>query len=144
METEERIEALAKYLECDPKEIAESRYDDTRLEWGREEWLVLTDEEADALARERIEGALWAFNTEFLRAHSKALRSDGAVKAIRKAQEDLCEGANDLVRALIDDFDHFVADAIRADGRGHFLAGYDFEEIETRVDGQTVYLYREN
>jgi len=37
---------------------------------------------------------------------------------------------------MIDDEDSFVEAAISADGRGHFLAGYDFNENE-----ETVLLY---
>jgi hypothetical protein len=45
-------------------------------------------------------------------------------------QSKLCEDAAPLIEALIDDMDAFIRDAISADGRGHFLAGYDHEEHE--------------
>lgn len=138
--TDHRIIALAKHLGCDPEEISEARYGDNRFEHGRAEYLVLTDSEADDAARERIEESLWAFNTSFIRAHAPSLSSASAEKAIAKVQETLCEGANEVVRALIPDFEHFVSDAIAADGRGHFLAGYDGEESE---EG-SFYIYREN
>lgn len=56
-------------------------------------------------------------------------------------QGKLCESANSLVKSLIVDLDHFVSDAISADGRGHFLSGYDGVEIE--LDGD-FYAYRTN
>lgn len=136
--TDPRILALAKHLDCDPDEITEG-YGDNRFEHGRAEYLVLTDDEADEAARERIEESLWAFNTSFLRAHAPSLSSASAEKAIAKVQEELCEGANELIAALIPNMAAFVRDAIAADGRGHFLAGYDGEENE---EG-SFYIYRE-
>jgi hypothetical protein len=43
---------------------------------------------------------------------------------------------------MIDDLDHFIEDAIRADGRGHFLSRYNGEENEETVGGVTYYIYR--
>jgi hypothetical protein len=55
-------------------------------------------------------------------------------------QGKLCESARPIVEALIEDMDHFVSDAICADGRGHFLSQYDGEENE---EGE-FYIYRTN
>jgi hypothetical protein len=46
-------------------------------------------------------------------------------------QEAKCEDANETIAALITDIDEFIEDAICADGRGHFLNGYDGEEYES-------------
>ena len=49
---------------------------------------------------------------------------------------------------LIDDIDEFCKDAISADGRGHFLNGYDGNEYEQsfkyKGESYTFYLYRWN
>ena len=59
METETRIKALAKYLELDEDDITESKHDDTCLEVGHgkypNEYLVLTDDEADVVWEERLD-----------------------------------------------------------------------------------------
>jgi uncharacterized UBP type Zn finger protein len=64
-----------------------------------------------------------------------------------------CESNNAVLTRLIGDVDHFVDDAIGADGRGHFLSGYDSEEHEIRLEtkrrnGTTstinLYVYRVN
>lgn len=55
-------------------------------------------------------------------------------------QADLCENANPLVMALIDDINDFIYDAIIADGRGHFLSWYDGKEHEQNE----FYIYRIN
>jgi hypothetical protein len=139
----DRIAALAKYLEVEPSEIEHSG--DGVFETGNQEWLVLTDDEATDRARTEIENSLWTFRTAFLRTHSKALAAldSLSMRAWEKIIGDSCESANPIVRALIDDFDHFVADAIKADGRGHFLAGYDGEERELRTaDGDFLFAYR--
>jgi hypothetical protein len=60
-----------------------------------------------------------------------------ALEALDTVRERLCERANPLVLALIEDQRYFVHDAKIADGRGHFLAGYDGEECEQ--DGWCLY-----
>ena len=55
-------------------------------------------------------------------------------------QSSLCESANDIVAAMVDDVEEFCNDAIIADGRGHFISWYDGEEIET----ENFFIYRIN
>lgn len=54
---EDRVEALAEFLGLDEEEKAEIEegYTDGALEYGREEYLVLTDDEADDMFREQEE-----------------------------------------------------------------------------------------
>jgi hypothetical protein len=59
-------------------------------------------------------------------------------------QAELCEDANELVKAVIRDIDHFVKDAILSDGRGHFLSSYDGEENEIEHKKVMFYIYRTN
>lgn len=143
------------YCDADPRIVAlgkltgdfdfsEARYGDNRYESGRVTYLVLTDDEADEAAAEAIKNSLWAFNSSFISGHTKKGLSNAAQKALQEAQVKLCEGANDLVESMIDDLDDFIKDAIRADGRGHFLSSYDGEEREESVGGTTYYIYREN
>ena len=87
------------------------------------DYLVYTDEEADEAVREYIEETVWAFNPSFLQAHT-GVSSD----IIKEMQEKMSPSANQAITAMIKDFDHFVEDAVRCDGRGHFLAQYDHEE----------------
>ena len=124
-------------------DIDVSRYDDTVLEYGREEYRVLTDEEADEAAAAAATDSLWAFNVSFLSRYVPALRDSRAAKAWTKVQGELCEEAGPLVEALLGDrLDEAMRDAISEDGRGRFLAGYDGEESEQRVEGVTFYIYR--
>jgi hypothetical protein len=137
-------EALAKYLEVDLNEISEG-HDDNTFEQGREEYMVLTDDEADEKAREYILDSIWAFNASFLAAHS-----DLDEEVIRSIQDNgRCEGNNAVLTKLIGDLDHFVNDAILSDGRGHFMNSYDGQENEIfdRVSDFTsryLYVYRMN
>lgn len=133
--------ALAELLHVDRAEV--SKLDDERFEVNGEEWLVLDDSEADERCAEYIKESLWAFNASFIGSHCKPRLSDKAEAALQKAQQELCEDANDLVEAMIHDLDHFIKDAISADGRGHFLNPYDGEEYEVHNNG-TWYLYRLN
>jgi len=129
-----RISELAEYLGIDESDLRQSDYDENLFECDVDdsaEYLVLTDEEADQKTREYIEQSVWAFNPWFIIQHSKLpFEAEEMVKGFQEAK---CEDANETILVLIVDFDEFVADAIDADGRGHFLSGYDGVEIERRI-----------
>ena len=135
-----KLQALAKHLECEIDELSETKHDENTFEHGSREYMVLTDSEADAYAKEQILQSLWAFNASFISGHTVNGLSNAAEKALTKAQGELCEDANDLVLAMIEDVDHFVNDAICSDGRGHFMSSYDGQENEC---GE-FYVYRVN
>jgi hypothetical protein len=139
MMNQEKVNALANFLGCEVEEITEG-YAENLYEYGNEEYLVLTEEEAEDRAKTDILDSLWAFNTDFILEHTNIDWNDRIEKAMKKMQEELCEDANEIVKAMITDFDQFVQDAIDADGRGHFLAGYDGEENE---EGK-YFIYRTN
>jgi hypothetical protein len=50
-----RLIALAIHLEVNCNELEPSYHDARIIEWGNEEWLVLTDDEADERSRENAE-----------------------------------------------------------------------------------------
>ena len=122
-----KIEALAKHLGVNLDD-AEKLIDDG-------DYLVLTDSEADERCLEYIRDSVWAFNASFLASHSKV-----ADEEVFKILQEKCEGGNDAITRLIDDFDHFVKDAVSSDGRGHFMSSYDGEENE---EGE-FFIYRMN
>jgi hypothetical protein len=105
------------------------------------DYLVCDDAEANQAVKENILESLWAFRASFILSHSNVEMEACDLEAI---QGKMCESANSLVKALIKDLDYFIADAISADGRGHFLASYDGEEIEHDYNGETYYIYRLN
>lgn len=139
-ETNPKLLALAKYLDVNPSELSESSYDESLIELGNQEYLVLTDSEADERCAEYIKESLWAFNASFIIDHSRAEWSEELEKSIQETQSKLCESANSFVEALIDDLNAFIQDAIGADGRGHFLSSYDGEENEQ----DEYFIYRQN
>jgi hypothetical protein len=139
-EYDERVIAFAHY---DAGSFGFADYDEAQNNIDSEDCLVYTDEEADEAVREHIEEMVWAFNASFLQAHT-GVDAD----AIKKIQE-MSEGANEPLKAMIKDFDHFVEDAVKCDGRGHFLASYDHEENEITFNvmchsSTTYYIYRRN
>jgi len=109
-------------------------YDEAQSDFDSEHYLVLTDEEADEAVRDYIEESVWAFNASFLQAHTGV-----DANAIEKIQE-MCESANEPLKAMIKDFDHFVDYAVSCDGRGHFL-DVNLEENEITFNGITYYIY---
>jgi hypothetical protein len=138
--TEQRIEALAKFLGVDPSDITACSYDECLFDCGRGSYLVLTDEEADDRCRDRITDSLWAFRPAFIASHTRGGLPSKCIQALEKMQSELCEDASPIIEALIRDMDHFVADAMRCDGRGHFLSSYDGNENE---EGD-FFIYRDN
>lgn len=126
-----KIKELAELLEITEEE-AKQKIED-------EDYLILTDEEANEKAREYILDSLWAFNADFIIEHCKKLDFVYS-KDLQKIQAEQCENCNRLIEALIDDIDEFVEDAIDTDGRGHFISWYDGEEQET----EHFFVYRMN
>lgn len=134
-----KILALAAHLECAPEEITESRW--KSFERGSEEYLVLTDHEADERAKEYIKDTLWAFNASFLEGYMP----DGVDEDTIKIIQEKCESANPaIIKLVCDNLDSLINDAIGCDGRGHFMSSYDGEEWEVTIDGVTYYIYRIN
>ena len=141
----EKMKALAQFLEVETSEI-EQGYQEDVFNYGNQEYLILTDEEADEKTAEEIKNSLWAFDSDFIIQHCKNFEKmdiyevEAAKESLRYSQEKCCENANGLVYALIDNIDEFIEDAINADGRGHFISYYDGEENEENG----LYIYRLN
>lgn len=128
---------LAEHFDCSPDDISDHHGE--VFEHDGEEFLVLSDDEADERVREYILGSVWAFRSEFLAGHLKDGVDQEVIELIQSNGK--CESNNSAILSLIEDIDHFVKDAILADGRGHFLASYDGDEIELN---QGYYAYRIN
>lgn len=96
-----KIKALAKHLECKQKEITVSQYDDQIFEYGNEEYLVVTDDEADELWEQDLDNYL---------------------------EECIYPELTGNLSNYFDD-EKWKQDA-RYDGRGHSLARYDGNEYE--------------
>lgn len=144
----QRIAALAKHLGLDndgADDLEVAGYDDTSIKYGREEYLVLTDEEADDRATTTFRETLWACTPRFLASYVPALRSARVERAWADVMGELSDDANPLVEALLGDrLEEAVKDGLSLDGRGHFLAHYDGAEYDATVDGTTFYIYRTN
>ena len=136
----EKIAALQEFT----SETVKYNADMNEFETGSATYKVFTDEEADKAAAEEIKNSLWAFIPQFILEHTKVYRNltnseqKTFCDALGEMQAKLCESANPLVEALIEDIEEFIYDAIAADGRGHFIAWYDFEENEQ----DDFYIYR--
>lgn len=138
----EKIEALSIYLECEEDEISEG-YDECTFEYGKQEYLVLTEEEADERCKNYILDTLWAFNTSFLTNYiscGNKYEDKDLEKSLVTLQE-LCETSNVVIKLLVGNrIDELIEDTISTNGRGVFLASYDGEEIEE----SDYYIYRTN
>lgn len=104
-------------------------------------------EQAERAVKEYIENTMWAFNADFIAQFTPVNSIDRAalIEALQVVQAKCCEGANALVLALVaHKIDNFVEAAIQADGRGHFLNGYDSreyrgEDIDPSFKGKLAY-----
>jgi len=101
-----------------------------------EDYLVLTDEEADEKVYEYIADTVWGFTPSFLSGYTGI--DEEVFVTLQEA------GKYDAIRSMIQDFDGFVEAAVSADGRGHFLATYDHNEYDVTVYDTTYYIYRVN
>lgn len=134
--TDKKIAALAEYFGIAPERISknnnENIYNTCMYLIDDNRFYVADEREADKLARAFILEDIWSFRPEFILDHSKALQEGGsqAVSAFKQMQEVMCENCTPIVKALIDDIDRFVKDAIAIEGRGHFISLYDGEEHE--------------
>ena len=144
-EYEDYIIALAEELGENPADITEESYDYygmTVLSCGRAEYAIGTDEEADAACREYVESSAWAFSASFVLSEcGLPMELENAIQAFQSKE---CESANDAIVALIEKtcgMESFTEAAISADGRGHFLASYDGDEMELAGN---LYAYRIN
>ena len=135
----EKIKALAIYLECEEDEISEG-YDECTFEYGRGEYLVCTDEEADERCEDYILDTLWAFNTSYIMNYidTHTDYDDNNLRKCLVTVQELYEASNYLIKLLVGDrLGKFIDDAISTDGRGHYLAFYDDEENE--INGYFIY-----
>jgi len=104
------------------------------------DYLVLTDEEADEKAKDYILDTVWAFTPSFLSSETEI-----DIEVFEAIQgNDRCESNNDAILSMIKDKDSFVEEAIRCDGRGHFISHYDGNENEESVNETTYFIYRQN
>jgi hypothetical protein len=140
-----RKQALAQYLGVEPDDLRAVEWDahTFKIGNGNQEHMILTDREATQAARRYILESLWAFRAGFIYDHMSAklqeVLSEGDIKQYCAARY---EDANPWIAAIIRSKREFVADAIRADGRGHFMSSCDGEEHE--IDGGRWYVYRIN
>jgi len=131
-----KIQTMAEFLECDVDQVDVETYDKNAFSCGSlsGEYLILTDEEADQSAEDYIKDSVWAFNPSFLASHT------GIDEEIFEMLQDKCESSNEVITNSIKDMEEFIADAIWADGRGHFISSYDGEEEELN----DFFIYRIN
>ena len=136
-----QVRALCAHLDCQPDELTLETYEEYGLSvysFGRQEYALGTDAEADSAIAEHIKDSIWAFNASFLASFT------GLPEEMFSGMQDKCEDANDAFLTCVErakgGLDAFVAKAVGADGRGHFLSCYDGEENE---EGE-FYIYRTN
>lgn len=119
MSYSEKVLALAQFLNVSPATITEPADDEAGYFESSEangEYLVLTDEEADRAADERLESYI-----------------DDCILPEVPAEFSYYFNREALSR-----------DALLSDGRGHTIASYDSNEEEEKVNGTWYYIYRTN
>ena len=136
-----QVRALCANLDCQPDELSRERHDHYGMpvfSYGRAEYAIASDSEADSAACDYVKASLWAFNASFLASYT------GLPEEMFSGMQDKCEGANDAFTTCVERAEGgvagFVQEAISADGRGHFLSSYDGEENE---EGE-FFIYRTN
>ena len=135
---ENLIKALAEYFGCGVSEVIEEG--NIYFKVNGDEYLVLTDEDADEEVKSYIKESLWAFIPEFL------ANETGISKKVFEKLCGMCEEGNEAILAIVEGtcgLQKLIKEAILADGRGSFLATYDGIEHEIYVpEGNYYYAYR--
>lgn len=120
---DDRILALMLHLELTVEEadsdIVEAKYGNNYYEYGKEEYQVLTDYEADREEEEYVENTI---EECYLSELTRDNKNHPALNYI--------------------DMDRWVEDW--CGNRGENLSGYDGQEYEEKVNGETYYIYRKN
>lgn len=143
--SDSRLKAIAEYFEVEPEEIEDLGYDHYDLPVfeidGAEYTLALDYDEAEEAATEAIKASFDEMPTAF----SSWVLCDNMPNDISlESVDDLIINELDEVIKELVDIDGLVSDCIGYDGVGHYLATYDFEEIEIDFDDELMYLYRVN
>lgn len=166
MNRQEKLQAIANYLEVDPSYFEEESYDPNIFESKEynESYVVLTEEEAREYAKRDIESV---FDDLGLMSFTKSFQDwilKNAVDIEAFAEEYFHDGTtaddidlidlrdsygkdgrgNYVVYADIEpyvDMEKIVEECIRLDGIAHFIAMYDGKEIDL---GNGLYAYRVN
>jgi len=156
---EEKMKALAKYLKVDPEEVENNGYafEADGEEWevltDDEADEKLKDYIAESLWAFNTSFLLWHITEdsvienlglestyydedteEEIEIEDKEeiiyLNTGMNLEELVKSYQEKYESGNQDLMNLLPDFDEFVSEAERADGRGHFLNSYDGEEVE--------------
>lgn len=118
---------ICEIMDASPREV------ESLVDSG--DWSILTDEEANEQVKEYIAQSCVYFNATFL-ADMTDLPEEVFEALQDKCNEEACLKIIEQTCGL----DDFVEEAIRYDGRGHFLNSYDGHEYEV---GQ-YFIYRHN
>ena len=142
------------FLECSAQAISSPHHDSIFEVWSRE-YLVLTAPEADdAIARQIEEEELWVFHSDWI-IRQTLLRNgtnfeSADYTAIRQAftviQEHLMEASHPMLKGLIEatcGMPHFIAETIKHNGRGHFLAPKTRTLWDVNIILEGFFIYRE-
>lgn len=140
-----KVSALAKHLDIDDIDEIDNTGGNS-YSVGNREYLILTNDEADEAVEDYIRDSIVYFKPGFLINFISDAFDDeiaegdreNVVRDIQKLDED--EANEQLIRLIGGNWDSLVTDAILSDGRGHFLSGYDGDEVE---EGDYL-LYRTN
>lgn len=110
-----KAKALAQHLNCKVKEITQNSYDENTFESGNNEYLVVTDDEANELWEQDLDNYIDECILHELPEQYRYYFNNEAWK-----RDAMCNG------------------------RGHSLSGYDGNEYKETVKDYSYYIYRTN
>jgi len=109
------------------------------------DWAIYSDSGADMACKDYIEETIGYFNASFLANVTKLPEEVFvSIQEHHTSETTINESIMAIVRATCG-LDRLVEQAIKTDGRGHFLSSWDGEEIELgEIDGKEYFAYRIN
>ena len=137
--TSMRKAALAYLLNLPVKRIFTSEYGCNSYTDLNTDYLVLTEEEANAEAKKQVWSFLHHFEPNFVNRHlSVKLPEHKLVKLLA----DPCENCLLIFIAFMDDYDLFMNEAIERYGRAYFLCYGDKKEYRVTFSGKEYCIYK--
>lgn len=134
-----RKAVLADFLHLPVKQIFTSEYGCNSYTDLSTDYLVLTEEEANAETKKQIWSFLNHFEPDFVNSHLKVkLPENELVKLL----SDPCENCLLIFIAFMDDYDLFMNETIERYGRAYFLCYGDKKEYRVTFSGKEYCIYK--
>lgn len=134
-----RKNALARFLNCPANQIFNGEYGTNSFTNLYEDYLVLSESEANEEAKKQVWSYIPTFDTDFLIKH---LAKPIPKEEIKELLSNHCDNCLLIIASLIVDYEQFAQEAIEIYGRAYFICFKDKTEYKLKYGGKEYFIYR--